>query len=1713
METEDHAFRIEDIFPFLDPYVSKWFDINYRSLTEPQKYAIPFIHEGRNVLVSSPTGTGKTLTAFLSIINELFMLARSGKLEDKIYCVYISPLKALANDVNKNLRAPLEGIYKIADEDGINLPKIRVSVRSGDTSEGERQKMARKPPHILITTPESFSLTLSSPRMRENLRDVKYVIIDEIHEISSTKRGSLLSANMERLEALRPGILRIGLSATQSPIEEIAKYLVGFSGTSSRPCEIVEVKGEKYLDLKTITPVPDLTKVSYEVANDRMYDIIADLVKQYRTTLIFTNTRSGTEHVALRLRSRGIESLEAHHSSMGKEQRVEVENKLKNGELKCVITSTSLELGVDIGYIDLVIQIGSPKSVSKGLQRIGRSGHGINELSKGIFIVFNLDDLVECAVLTRAAYDRHIDRVDIPKNPLDVLAQVLVGMAVERVWDAKEAYEVLRSSYTFHTLSWDDYVLTLEYLSGELENLEIYPKIWFDKEQNSFGKKKSTRMIYFMNVGTIPDEANYKAINEKGKSVGELSDKFVERLKPGDVFVLGARTYIFERTVRNRVYVRSVTGMKPTVPSWTGEMLPRSYDLGVLIGEFRKTVSNMLENGEDPTRMLIERYHVDENGARSIISYIKAQKQFSIPTEDHLFVEGLEEPDGVFGAVFHVPLGRKVNDALSRSYALAISNKYQTNTRITVTDDGFIIYSENKIPLGEAVKLINSENLEDYVRRAISNTELFKQRFRHCAARSLMILRSYKGYDISVARQQLRSDKLLNELQKHQDFSIIKETYREIMEDIMDVPRAIEYVKDVIDRGAYTIRPYSRETSPFSYGMIMAGSSDIVMMEDRSKMLKELQGRMLEKIYGTTSIAFLFDNQKNVDEYFKRKIPRVYDLESLVRFANHFPYIDVLKERFNSPYSYANTDIKNIVENAINLGLIKSVYVRGVQWCSFENYPYLRSLFRRSLQLEKSDSEVLSKIDGQSFSELRDLTKMGEEELRKVIGRLESAFLIERKFRNGMTIYVKNEDDRYVSQEEALSRLLIKLLGSYGPSTLEEIEIKIPFDEDTIKSALDALISSGQVVYDYITPVYSKQYMLSSDIEAMTKTKDVVPWRFSKITKKVQNIEQYFDLYGFAFDEGNIISRLQEKGEVFLDPMVRAGYILKGHFIKSKVTYISRWLIDVLYTLRDHEVSQNEEAVLEAIKSGYTEEKISEKLNMEKRIVRQIIRSLEYKMMVGKSDSELVITDARDIGRGKALEKLIEAYGPITLEELRKFFWFNPDISSVDKEKVKSIFYNGQNYYFSGEKPDDQWDAVLTLNDPVNMYMQIYTDNIDYNRILLSKGRELATFYLEERDGVYWISSLSMYGDDGLETTSALRRYFNSNPIVLLDSSSIKSYSPDFSPRGNVLLLPEGETIALDEKEILKYSFEKVRKQNRSHSTLYEAFSSIIFGLREFIEALRYGLTETNVENYFDSSLLYLFNGPYDKQAYATRESISIYRSLRSYQLTKEEQQVIKFIMGVDSATEREIERGCGLESAVVKAATDRLFKYRILARNFERKYFYVQERYSTRDALKIIIDYSIRYFGFITPSRMSTMIGVPESEIYSIASSLKNIKRFYNVITRELYFSYWDISEPSEHSSEAVQEVVSGKDIFVLFYSDYFRMIFGGSFDLFLYSEGEFRLAANVSKVGHYMKIKKYYGNEDHLKLLSTKLKAMGYSLISRKEGVDSERQYSQKL
>lgn len=850
------SYSKKQIYKTLHPWVRKWFDESFEDFTPAQKKSLVDIHKRNNILVSSPTGSGKTLTAFLSIISELASLAEKDELEDKVYCIYISPLKALDNDIEKNLEEPLKGIEKIA---GRELG-IRKAVRTGDTTQYQRQKMLKKPPHILITTPETLAILLVAPKFREKLSGVKYVIIDEIHSLAENKRGVHLSLSLERLHHLIGTYTRIGLSATVSPLEEMAKFLVGYEYGVGRDCKIVDVNYLKELEIEVVCPVSDIVIADSEDTRLAMYDMLDDLIQENKTTLIFTNTRSGTERYVHNLKEMfpghyNDGNIMAHHSSLSKEVRLETEEKLKKGELKCVISSTSLELGIDIGYIDMVILINSPKSVARALQRIGRSGHKIHEKSKGKIIVTDRDDLVECSVLLKNAKEGKIDKIKIPTNCLDVLAQHIYGMSIENKWDIDYAYDVIRKSYCYKDLSREEYEDVLSYLAGEYVELEeryVYAKIWVDYKENQFGKRgKLARMLYSTNIGTIPDSSGV-AVKCNGDVIGTIEEDFMERLKKGDTFVLGGNTYRFNYGKGMTINVTPSVG-PPTIPSWFSQQLPLSFDLALDIQRFRDFMNSKFmynRSKEEIMEFIYDYLYVDDFAANSIYEYFLEQYKYAqIPSNRKMVIEYYTGFGGKKFVIFHSLFGRKVNDALSRATAYLVARRFNVNVTISISDNGFYLSSDGKIGGLESFKELTPENFRNILTQALNKTETLASRFRHCAGRSLMTLRNYKGEKKSAGRQQVRGKILLKYVQEmDNNFPILNEARREALEDYMDVENALKVIS-WINSGEMEIKVINTVIpSPFAFNLVSQGYLDVLNQNDKAEFTKRMHLAILEKI-------------------------------------------------------------------------------------------------------------------------------------------------------------------------------------------------------------------------------------------------------------------------------------------------------------------------------------------------------------------------------------------------------------------------------------------------------------------------------------------------------------------------------------------------------------------------------------------------------------------------------------------------------------------------------------------------------------------------------------------------------------------------------------------------------------------------------------------------------------------------------------------------
>ncbi len=841
----------------MHPLIKEWFFSRFKDFSLPQLYGVIPIWSRKNILISAPTGGTKTLTAFLAILNYLVSLAEKNELEDKIYAVYCSPLKALSNDIWKNLNEPLAEIRAIAEKKGIKLQDVRVALRTGDTTTSERSKQTKKSPHILVTTPETLAIVLNAPKFKENLNSLEFLVIDEIHALAN-KRGVHLSLSLERLEeSSKITPVRIGLSATIAPLEEIAGFLVG----SNRECLIANAEFTKKLDVEILMPVADLIEQGEEL-NPELYKLLDKLIQEHKTTLVFTNTRSATERVIDHLKEKFplsyAENIGAHHSSLSKESRFDIEERLRQGKLKVVVSSTSLELGIDIGYIDLVILLSSPKSTARALQRIGRAGHRLHETAKGRFIVMDRDDLVECCVMKKEIIERKIDRVQIPRNCLDVLSQHIYGIAISGIWQAKEMFQLIKKSYCYSSLEYGDFLAVISYLAGEyaLEDKQVYAKIWYDPKTGEIGKRgKLARVIYMTNIGTIPDESYISVVVSRGDKTGEIGkidEGFLERLKPGDVFVLGGNKYQFLYTRGMKAYVSSSVKRPPNIPAWFSEQLPLSFDLAFEIGRFRGLVDEKIQNKKSPEEIkeFIQDFcYVNKEISSKVYDYLKLQEKFSsVASNKKIVIEQYkgEKEYWIFNCLF----GRRVNDALSRAVGFYLARLVGRDVELGINDNGFYVVGEkvDKEKIEKALKFLNSKNVEEVLKEAIEKTESLRRRFRHCASRSLMILRNYKGRVKSAGKQQMKSGFLYHAIKKLTgEFPILQEARREVLEDVMDLENTKQVI-DWINSGKMKIEfVETKIPSPFALNLIMQGHYDLIRMEDRVEFLKRMHKLHLGK--------------------------------------------------------------------------------------------------------------------------------------------------------------------------------------------------------------------------------------------------------------------------------------------------------------------------------------------------------------------------------------------------------------------------------------------------------------------------------------------------------------------------------------------------------------------------------------------------------------------------------------------------------------------------------------------------------------------------------------------------------------------------------------------------------------------------------------------------------------------------------------------------
>lgn len=818
------------------PIIQEWFGHRFERPTEAQTAGWPAIAKGRHTLISAPTGSGKTLAAFLTCIDQLVRQGISEGLPETTQVVYVSPLKALSNDIQKNLAEPLQEIGALAEEKGTPLPEIRTAVRTGDTKASERARMAKRPPHILITTPESLYILLTSESGRRGLKDVKTLILDEIHAVADDKRGSHLSLSVERLCALAEGpVVRIGLSATQRPIEEVARFLVGnrnIDDDGNPDCLIVDTGSARTVDLAIQLPQLEMGPIATHELWGETLDSITELVRQHRTTLVFVNTRRLVERVSHQLSERmGDDAVVAHHGSLSKATRLAAEEKLKCGQVKVCVATASLELGIDIGVVDLVCQIGSPRSIGLLLQRIGRSGHTVGGTPKGRLFPLTRDELVECAALTRAVRRGILDTLKIPPWPLDVLAQQMVAACASEEWSEDALFDMCRGAYPYRQLPREKFDQVLEVLSQGFAPRQGRSGAFLHRDgvNHLLRGRRGARIAALTSGGAIPDNADYDVIADPEETfVGTVNEDFAIESMAGDIFLLGNTPWKIRRVERGRVRVEDAQGQSPTIPFWLGEAPGRTWELSEEISQIREELDQRLDHPLEAEEWLVAQAAISQEAARQIVAYIVEGKKIlgMVPTGRRVIAERFFDESGGMQLVIHAPFGARINRAWGMALRKRICRTFDFELQASATDDGlnFSLGPSMSFPVADIFTYLSSRTVEEVLTQAVLQAPLFGTRWRWNATRFLALLRHTGGRKVPAPLQRMRSDDLLAAIFPAQvqcqdnalpgaieppDHPLVFETIRDCLTEAMDLEGHKE-VLAAIENGE--IEVYARET-------------------------------------------------------------------------------------------------------------------------------------------------------------------------------------------------------------------------------------------------------------------------------------------------------------------------------------------------------------------------------------------------------------------------------------------------------------------------------------------------------------------------------------------------------------------------------------------------------------------------------------------------------------------------------------------------------------------------------------------------------------------------------------------------------------------------------------------------------------------------------------------------------------------------------------
>ncbi|HTU71651.1 MAG TPA: DEAD/DEAH box helicase [Candidatus Baltobacteraceae bacterium] len=853
------------------PLVSDWFAWRYGKPTEPQVHGWPAIHAGKDVLISAPTGSGKTLAAFSICLDDLVSRAAANELPDRTLVVYVSPLKALTNDVRKNLEIPLGEIVDLARQRGSTLAEIRTAVRTGDTTAAERQRMLKKRPHVLVTTPESLFILLTAEKSRALFTGVTTVIVDEIHAMARDKRGSHLALTLVRLDRIVEGAggkkpQRIGLSATVRPLEDVARFL-------SPDAQVIDVGSRREMTIAVEVPRDELGPVASSEMWGEIYDRIADLIRANRTTLVFVGTRRMSERVTFALTERlGEGVVLPHHGSLSREKRFEAEDRLKQGELRAVVATASLELGIDIGSIDLVVQLGSPRSISVALQRIGRSGHWIGARPHGRLFPATRDELLECAALVRAIRTGAMDAITIPTSPLDILAQQIVAACASEEWDVAELYQTVRTAYPYRALARKDFDDVIDMLADGVATSRGRSGAFlhFDRVNGRLRGRRGARIAAITSGGAIPETANYNVVVEPdGHIVGTLDEDFAIESLAGDIFMLGTTSWRIRRIEPGVVRVEDASGAPPTVPFWNGEGLGRTIELSREVAAVRSAID---ERDDAAAReFLIGGCGLDAAGADQAIAYVRAGKAILgvVPTDRTIVAERFFDEGGGMQLILHTPFGARINRAWGLALRKRFCRSFNLELQAAATDNGIVLSltDQHAFPLEVIFEYVKSASVEYVLTQALLPAPMFAARWRWNATRALAILRMRGGRKVPPQLQRMRADDLVAAVFPDQaacaenlsgpiripDHVLVRETIDNCLHEAMDLDGLLEILRSLEAGAIRTVAIDTPEPSPFCHEILNANPFaylDDAPLEERRARAVQLRRTIRDDVGG-----------------------------------------------------------------------------------------------------------------------------------------------------------------------------------------------------------------------------------------------------------------------------------------------------------------------------------------------------------------------------------------------------------------------------------------------------------------------------------------------------------------------------------------------------------------------------------------------------------------------------------------------------------------------------------------------------------------------------------------------------------------------------------------------------------------------------------------------------------------------------------------------